>query len=669
MKKAYIWLYIIPFIWAQLSYTQSYDLETGYPVKKYLSQTNIASLSVSPNGKYIAIVTSKDNFDKNITEKNLWQYELNDEGDVIEKKQIPISGNSVSQINWAPNSEFLLFKSKDSIGSCLFKCETKNPQLVVPAIANRKMIEKLSSYQVLKNNKVIFYEKETSSRKSNGQEAFIKFPANKKEMRTTFKTINLKSEQIDSLFSINAQVIRFDVSPDEKHIVYVIFDETDDYFHNEYYRDANTFIMDAKTGHSKTQLTNDYVYDVSWWYGNDQMISIFSGDPTIKSNNFAYDELCFINPQDLSIQKLDPSFNGRIRSFIVLRDKKIIINAETSTSSNFFEYDKTNFRKLSDHKGTIDNLRSHNDQNLMVFSMITKDSFEEVYIARTTEELSTPIKITSFNEELTKLDTPEIEKVSWKNSEGETIEGVLMWPPGKKGASNLPLVVDIHGGPRSSRSESVSLNGVQYYYYASLLASKGFLVLEPNYTGSTGRGEKFTNALYGKPSSKPTDDILSGVLYLIQKGWADKDRMIIKGASYGGQLTNFIIGKTDMFKVALPSCGVWNEISSFGTNDGEMGQKVKFDGAKVWENPDLFREESAINNASKIKTPTLITHGEKDVRVPTHNSYAMYYTLKELGVPTELIIYKEEGHTYRKPSNKLAKVKAELEFIEKYIAK
>ncbi|WP_024768384.1 alpha/beta hydrolase family protein [Aquimarina macrocephali] len=658
-------LAIIILAYNNLVYGQKSTIEVGYPVEEYLSQINISNISISPNGKYIAIVTNENDFKENKIQKRLWQYEIDEKDNVIAKIEVPIFKNTISQLKWTSNSDFLLFKSKDNIGYNLFKISPKNPLIITPVINSKERLKKLYSYSVLDNNQIVFCEK-ISVIKPKTNSSFIKLPKENLIRHTVFKTFKLGSKIIDSLFTIKANVSYFEISPNKENIVYSNY-KTKSYFSNDVYSESHTYIINSKNGSLIKQLTKDMVWDRSRWFTNDKVISMFTGDPQKNKNNRSFDQLYFIG-LDNNTKKLIKNFKGKIQGFVTLKDKTVLINAEESTSSNLFIYKEDSFKKISDFKGTINNFTTNNNEKkLFAFSMVKNDSFEEVYIARSTEGLKTPIKITNFNEKLNSYPKPEIEKIIWKNSTGETIEGVLMWPPGKKGSKNLPFVVDIHGGPMSSRSEAITVNKLQYYYFASLLASKGFLVLQPNYRGSTGRGQEFVDAIIGNPKTKPTDDVLKGVEYVINEKWVDRNRMVVKGASYGGNLTNMIIGETTLFKVALTSCGIWNEIANFGTNDGDVNKNILFNNIKVWENPTLYRKESAIYNATKIKTPTLITHGEKDSRVPTSNAYAMYYTLRDLGVKTELLIFKGEGHVYRKPSNKLAKVKAELDFINKYI--
>ncbi|WP_109301756.1 S9 family peptidase [Aquimarina sp. AU474] len=648
-----------------LSFGYNFAQQAGYPVKEYLSQINISSVSVSPNGKYIAVITRNDDFDKNKTIKRLWHYEINDQAQVVSKNEIPIYNNTVSRLQWTKDSDFLVFKSKDSLGSDLFKVSSLTPKLITPLFANRATLKKISDFTILDDNTVIYYNTFTPI-KTKKDSITLKFPEEKVIRHTVFKSFCFGSEVIDSLFTLPVNVSYFEISPDKSKMIYTNYDRPN-FYSSETYANSHTYIIDSKTGKQELQLTNDKIWDDSWWLSNDKVLSLFSGNPESKTYTISDDDLYLTDLKTGTRKRWITSFDGSISSLVEWKNQETIISSNISTSSNFFKYKKGGFEKITDLKGRIMNFTLNRGKNLMAFSMIKNNMFEEVYIARSVKELNNPIKISDFNTNLNAYNTPEIEKITWKNSDGEIIEGVAIWPPGKKRAKNLPLVVDIHGGPWSSRTESITLGGLQYYYYPSLLASKGFVALLPNYRGSTGRGQGFIDAINGGPRTKPTDDIITGVQYMIDQGWVDKNNMIVKGASYGGSLTNSIIGETDIFKAALPSCGVWDEFADVGVGDGDVSEFVRYEGIKSWQNPELYRKESPIYNATKINTPTLITHGEKDVRVPTMNAYSMYYTLKDRGIKTELLIYKGEGHIYRKPSSKLAKVKAELKFIHSYI--
>jgi dipeptidyl aminopeptidase/acylaminoacyl peptidase len=275
--------------------------------------------------------------------------------------------------------------------------------------------------------------------------------------------------------------------------------------------------------------------------------------------------------------------------------------------------------------------------------------------------------VTSLNAAIESLPKPEVETIRWTNGQGDTIEGVLYWPPGRRGGKNLPFVQRMHGGPWLASTEALITSASRFMYYAPLLATRGYLVLETNYRGSTGRGDEFLHAIEGYGCSRPSVDILTGVDYVIERGWVDSTRMGVSGWSYGGILTNCLIGRTTRFRAAASGAGDWNETSAFGTGDTFYWYHVMNGGKPPWENLEQYWTESGISTSGRVRTPTIFTHGDADRVVPTSQGYEGYRSLVWLGVPTELLIFPDEGHVFRKPSHKRTKVMAELAWFDKYL--
>ena len=159
------------------------------------------------------------------------------------------------------------------------------------------------------------------------------------------------------------------------------------------------------------------------------------------------------------------------------------------------------------------------------------------------------------------------------------------------------------------------------------------------------------------------DDILTGIEFLVSQGRADPERIGVRGYSYGGTLTNCLIGRTDKFKAAVSGAGSCNPISSFGG----VGIDVLYRGKAPWEDLKSFWEESAISRAASIKTPTLFYAGEDDRRVLPTQSFEAFRALTRQGVPTELLIFPGEGHGFSKPNHKLMVVQAEIDWLSHYL--
>ncbi len=205
-----------------------------------------------------------------------------------------------------------------------------------------------------------------------------------------------------------------------------------------------------------------------------------------------------------------------------------------------------------------------------------------------------------------------------------------------------------------------------WYAWATLAASEGWLVLEPNYRGSTGYGHQFLSEIRHRPASLPGKDILFGVDQLIRDGIVDPYRLTIGGYSYGGILTNWLITQTKRFNAALSGAGIIDHVSAWGAMDVPILLMSLF-GGYPWEVPHIYQNEAAIYQLDRVRTPTLITTGESDIRVPTSQSYIMERGLYYREVPVKLITFPDEGHDLSiNPWHGKIKVREELKWLQQY---
>ncbi|MCL5970954.1 MAG: S9 family peptidase [Firmicutes bacterium] len=226
--------------------------------------------------------------------------------------------------------------------------------------------------------------------------------------------------------------------------------------------------------------------------------------------------------------------------------------------------------------------------------------------------------------------------IQYANHEGETIEALMLTPPGfKPGTSRLPLLVSIHGGPMSYEAPEFEFE-TQYW------AGRGYLVLLVNYRGSTSYGEAFCQSIQGSWGPREHDDVMGGVDYVIAQGWVDPDRLFITGFSMGGIMTNWAVGHTDRFRAAVTEHGVFDYVSAFGTDDCHLWWQD--DMGVPWQNLERYYQTSPASGLANIHTPLLITAGEWDWRCPLSQAEQLYVSLKKRGVPTELVIYPKEHH-------------------------
>ena len=242
---------------------------------------------------------------------------------------------------------------------------------------------------------------------------------------------------------------------------------------------------------------------------------------------------------------------------------------------------------------------------------------------------------------------PTTEVIRWRSSDGWEIEGLLTYPLGYEQGRRCPLVVVVHGGP-SGVFQRTFLGAPGYFADQMVLAERGFAVLQPNPRGSSGYGREFRFANQGDWGGGDFRDIMAGVDHLVERGVADPDRLGIVGWSYGGYLTSWTITQTHRFKAACVGAGITNLVSFTGTADIPSFVPDYF-ATEFWDDLEIYRARSAVFNAKGVQTPTLILHGEQDLRVPLGQGRELYNALKRQGVTVELVVYPRQGHVVDEP--------------------
>ena len=290
------------------------------------------------------------------------------------------------------------------------------------------------------------------------------------------------------------------------------------------------------------------------------------------------------------------------------------------------------------------------------------DEAPEAYVLNLGD--SAPRRVSSANVDLPKLPLGETKRVTWKASDGLEIEGLLTYPAGYEPGKKYPLVLVIHGGPTGVFQDSF-LGRYGLYPYASF-AAKGYAVLRCNPRGSGGYGRTFRFANMNDWGGKDYEDLMAGVDHAISMGVADPDRLAVMGWSYGGLMTSWVVTHTHRFKAAVVGAGVTNLWSFTGTSDIPGFLPDYFSG-EPWQSFDGYYNHSPMAFVKGVTTPTLILHGEADVRVPTSQGYEFYNALKRQGVTTKMVVYPRTPHGPREPKFLLDIMQRHLEWVDKYV--
>src|SRR5215471_11667028 len=257
------------------------------------------------------------------------------------------------------------------------------------------------------------------------------------------------------------------------------------------------------------------------------------------------------------------------------------------------------------------------------------------------------------------------ESIEWTN-EGFNIQGWLVPPAKVEPNKKYPMVVLIHGGPSSlTTSEWPAGFGMSRAIIAALSAN-GYYVLLPNPRGSYGQGEEFTRANVKDFGYGDLRDTMAGVDLAIKKYPIDPNRLGVNGWSYGGYMTMWTVTQTNRFKAAVAGAGVCNLQSYYGQNLIDQWM-IPFFGASVYDDPAAYEKSSPIKFIKNVKTPTLVIVGEHDAECPAAQSYEFWHALRNLNVPTQLIVYPGEGHLFLKPQNQVDRMRQTLAWFDKYL--
>ncbi len=346
------------------------------------------------------------------------------------------------------------------------------------------------------------------------------------------------------------------------------------------------------------------------WAGGDLF---FIGEGKEQAGRFAFTEgrLDRLGPGG-RLTAVTPGLEGYVKQIVPQPDGGLLVTTAVSTVVRVSRVEPASgtVRTLREQRGWLAGLSSSRDGKVIAFVTTDPRHFPEIYVAQGVAGIASARPVTSFNASLTAQPPPEIETFSWDDGAASTVEGALFWPPGRKGEKGLPLIVDLHGGPFSlARTEAVSLQG-SFLSFPALLAARGFLVLNPNYRGSAGRGDAFSQGIVGHRCSRPSEDVIRGVESLVARGWADRARIGLMGYSGGGGLSKCLIGRTDLFRAVSTGSGVWDDVAFYGTARGRMWAEAFYGGVKPWEDPALWSNESPVNGLGRVKTPALIMAGD-----------------------------------------------------------
>jgi dipeptidyl aminopeptidase/acylaminoacyl peptidase len=286
--------------------------------------------------------------------------------------------------------------------------------------------------------------------------------------------------------------------------------------------------------------------------------------------------------------------------------------------------------------GVVGAFQLDDDQSTAAYLHADMMTPAEVWVRDISE--GTSRKLSHVNEDLlAEIDLGEVEETWFEGAAGNDLQGWIVKPPGFDASQQYPAILEIHGGPRVQY-------GNFFMHEFFFLAAHGYVVAFCNPRGGRGYGEEHAREIWNAWGTADYDDLMAWADTIQEKPYVDPERMGVTGGSYGGYMTNWIIGHTDRFEAAVTQRSVSNLISMYGSSDMNWVFQQEFGDQPPWEAFETYREQSPISHIGGATTPTLVIHSENDLRCPIEQGEQVFVSLKKLGVDTEMIRFPEEPH-------------------------
>lgn len=434
----------------------------------------------------------------------------------------------------------------------------------------------------------------------------------------------------------------FDISPDSKEVAFAQDQEKNP----ELSTNSDLFLIPLAGGEAR-RITTRGGADTSPTYSPDGKWIAWRSQSRAGYESDLW-ELWLYNRATGVTSRLAPTFDNWVNHITWAPDSKsIYVTAPLEGSVAIWEFGLDGKTTLLNRSGSSDGVQIARDGSVY-FQNSTLKRPADIYVGRKQKGGTfTTTRLTTENDALlAQLTMGATESMWWTGADNARVQGHVVLPPNLDPSRKVPGILLIHGGPQGAFSDSWS-----YRWNPQVFAARGYAILMPNPRGSSGFGQKFVEEISGDWAGRVYVDLMNGLdAFLAAKPFVDATRLGAAGGSYGGYMVNWILGHSDRFKTLVSHAGVYNLESMYGVTEELWFPEWEFKG-NPWDNPELYTKWSPHRFAKNFKTPTLVTHGELDFRVPIGEGFQLFTTLQRRGVPSKMLYFPDEGHWVLKPQN------------------
>jgi uncharacterized protein YbbC (DUF1343 family)/dipeptidyl aminopeptidase/acylaminoacyl peptidase len=432
---------------------------------------------------------------------------------------------------------------------------------------------------------------------------------------------------------------------------------------------TDLYLLDTTTGAIERLTNNQEVGEGAISFSPDSQWVAFSAPDDLTRYTMTNSRVYLRAPgaRDAPFRKLGQSFDGDVSiAFWAADAATIFFNEGIRATSQLMALDvRSNaVRQVTNERASL-SVNVDDDSRAVLISYADARTPPTLFTADDIAKVSSRAawrQLTDANPQARDLALGDEEEVTWKSTDGSMVAGVVTRPVGYQPGRRYPLIVAIHGGPAAA--DVLSFNGG---YGSQVYAGAGYVVLKPNYRGSTNYGLKHKTDIVGNYFQRGYEDIMTGVDHLIAEGLVDGARMGVLGWSAGGHWSNWILTHTDRFKAISSGAGTSNWISMYAQSDIQRTRQYYIGDKLPYHDFDAYWNQSPLKYITNAKTPTMIHVVEGDPRVPSPQSIELHMALKQLGVDTELYMYPGTTHGITDPRNQLVKSVSEMAWMDYYV--